>query len=174
MKPYYSIEELACILHDPIYVIADGLAACGVSPVYEGKPADLSSWANLRPTNMGENGIVIVTGEYPVPDPSYVIVSSEVLPQLWKDCIKGTDSGTGGCSEKTEKSFAQAERDSMLKLVVGMAVAGYKYDPNLKKNSAVADIEADLAKLGLPLTDDTIRKYIKEGIEYLPKKRINT
>jgi len=55
-----------------------------------------------------------------------------------------------------------------------MAMKGYSYDPTAKKNSAVADIAADLALLGLPLGDDTIRKYLKQGNEQLPAKPTNT
>lgn len=87
MKPYYSIEELARILHDPIYKVADGLVACEVVPIYDGKPADLSQWSDLGPLLTGENEITIIEGQCPVPDPSRVMVASEVLPQSWKECI---------------------------------------------------------------------------------------
>lgn len=72
------------------------------------------------------------------------------------------------------KPLATIERDSLLKLVIGMAVKGYSYDPNAKKNSAVTEIATDLEKLGLSLSDDTIRKFLKEGAEQLPAKPIKT
>jgi len=90
MKPYYSIEELARILHDTIYKVANGLVACGVVPTCGGNPADLSQWASLGPEIRGEE-IFINNSEYPVPDPSRVVVNSETLPQLWKDCISAEE-----------------------------------------------------------------------------------
>lgn len=71
------------------------------------------------------------------------------------------------------KPLTTIERDSLLKLVIGMAIKGYSYDPTAKKNSAVAEIAADLTLLGLQLGDDTIRKYLKQGNEHLPAKPTN-
>jgi hypothetical protein len=103
-----------------------------------------------------------------------VIVNSDVLPQSWKNCISGADSGAGSCGEVQEKPFTTSERDSLLKLVIGMAVKGYSYDPSAKKNTAVADISTDLVGLGLQLSDDTIRKYLIQGVKKLPPKPIKT
>lgn len=66
-----------------------------------------------------------------------------------------------------DKPLATIERESLLKLVIGMAVKGYSYDPDAKKNTSVSDIAADLAVLGLQLDVDTIRKYLKQGAELL-------
>ena len=63
---------------------------------------------------------------------------------------------------------ATRERDSMLKLILGMAMAGYKYDPKARRGNAVREIVHDLAARGIPLSDDTIRKYLDEAAELLP------
>jgi hypothetical protein len=57
------------------------------------------------------------------------------------------------------------EKDTLLKLVIGMAVEGYRYDPKAAKNTAVADIVSDLNKLGLSLDADTVRRWLKEAAE---------
>lgn len=62
------------------------------------------------------------------------------------------------------------EKDTLLKLVIGMAVAGYRYDPKATKNQAVTDITDDLAKLGLSLDADTVRRWLKEAASMLPGK----
>lgn len=63
------------------------------------------------------------------------------------------------------------ERDTLLKLVIGMAVEGYRYSPGAVRNEAPAEIASDLAKHGLSITDDTVRKWLKEAAEkVLPNK----
>jgi hypothetical protein len=69
---------------------------------------------------------------------------------------------------KAAKDLPSRERDSVLKLVIGMALQGYRYDPKLKRSEIIADIRSDLEKSGVPLDDQTIRKYLKEGAELLP------
>jgi len=72
--------------------------------------------------------------------------------------------------DATEKSLATRERESLLKLVIGMAMKGYRYDPSALKNTAVPEIVSDLQELALTITDDTVRKYLKEARELLPGK----
>lgn len=64
-----------------------------------------------------------------------------------------------------EKSLSTRERDTLLKLVLGMAIGGYRYDPKKARNNAIGDIEKDLQSLGIPLDQDTIRKWLKESAE---------
>ncbi|MEO6561662.1 MAG: hypothetical protein ABIN99_01260 [Nitrosospira sp.] len=77
----------------------------------------------------------------------------------------------GASNSSKEKPLLGTERDSLLKLVIGMAIKGYGYDPSsTKKSTTVSEIERDLAELGIELTDDTIRKYLKEAISKLAPK----
>lgn len=59
-------------------------------------------------------------------------------------------------------------RESLIRLVAGMAISKYGYDLSKGKNKAVAMIESDLSKLGIGLHPDTIRKWIKMGAEVVP------
>lgn len=62
------------------------------------------------------------------------------------------------------------ERETLFKLVVGMAVRGYRYDPEAARNDAPGEIAGDLASLGIEVTDDTVRKWLKEAAAtVLPK-----
>ena len=76
---------------------------------------------------------------------------------------------TKSASETTDKDLKQRERTSLLKLIVGMAIGGYAYDPHAKRSEAVPDIRNDLERVGLPLDEQTIRRYLKEGVEMLPR-----
>jgi hypothetical protein len=62
------------------------------------------------------------------------------------------------------------ERDTLLKLIIGMAIGGYGYSPDEKKNP-IPEIAKDLGKLGIPLDQKTIRNWLREAIsEVLPPK----
>lgn len=76
-------------------------------------------------------------------------------------------------SEGSDK-LPESERESLVKLALGMAVGGYSYDPSNKRNAATGDnrgsIAADLARIGLAMDSDTIRKFINEGSERFSDK----
>ncbi len=63
----------------------------------------------------------------------------------------------------TEDSFGKRERDSLLKLVIGMAVVGYKYDPTASKSTVPKEIANDLMSAGMSMDDGTVLKYLKEA-----------
>lgn len=71
-------------------------------------------------------------------------------------------------SRPTEKSLGLRERDSLLKLAIGIAVKKYHYDPKSSRNSATQNIANDLQEVGVPLDVDTVRKYLAEATEHLP------
>jgi len=58
-------------------------------------------------------------------------------------------------------------RDTMLKLIIGLAVRGYGYDPRDRRSDAPGSIADDLASLGIPVTAETVRKYLDEGAKLL-------
>lgn len=57
------------------------------------------------------------------------------------------------------------ERGTLLKLVIGMAIKGYSHDPAASKSTAPKEIADDLAALGMTITDDTVRKYLKQAAD---------
>jgi hypothetical protein len=74
------------------------------------------------------------------------------------------DNGGGG----SEKSLGARERDSLLKLIIGMAVGGYGYDPTAARSDQPAAIASDLAAAGITLDVDTVRKWLKQACDLLP------
>lgn len=67
----------------------------------------------------------------------------------------------------TEVKLSTLERTSLLKLIIGMAVEQYGYNPKVHRNSATANIKTDLESVGLSLDEDTIRKWLKEAADLL-------
>lgn len=75
---------------------------------------------------------------------------------------------TGQLAAQSEKPLKTRERETALKMILAMAIEGYGYDPKASKSGTATEIADDLAKLGLNLDADTIRKWLKEAIELLP------
>jgi hypothetical protein len=77
------------------------------------------------------------------------------------------------CEPKTLKTtVTDTERGTMLKLILGMAMDGYRYIPNSSYNTATGNgkgsIKAGLQKVGLDADEKTISKYLKEATEHYP------
>ena len=68
------------------------------------------------------------------------------------------------------KEIGTRERDTLLKLVIGMAVGGYGYDPSQRRSEQVSEIADDLDRVGVGLDKDTVRKWLKEAAALLPRK----
>ena len=60
------------------------------------------------------------------------------------------------------------ERDSLLKMVVGMAMRKYGYNPAAKKSETASQIAQDLEQVDLSLDPDTIRKMLRIASELIP------
>jgi hypothetical protein len=67
-----------------------------------------------------------------------------------------------------EKSLSTKERESLLKLVIGMAVAGYGYDPKAERSQQIPEIANDLALAGVTMDADTVRKWLRAAAQLLP------
>ena len=70
--------------------------------------------------------------------------------------------------QNKEKSLGARERESMLKLIIGMATGFYGYDPKPMRSDKIKEIADDLARNGIPLDPDTVRKYLYEARDLLP------
>lgn len=70
----------------------------------------------------------------------------------------------------SEKPLSTRERESLLKLVIGMACGGYGYDSTARRSEQTAAIADDLLRAGVPLDADTVRKWLREAAELLPPK----
>ena len=70
-----------------------------------------------------------------------------------------------------DKPLSTKERESLLKLVLGMAIKGYGYKPAELRNAATSEICKDLGTLGVGLDPDTVRKFLHEASEMLTKNQ---
>jgi hypothetical protein len=71
-------------------------------------------------------------------------------------------------SRKQQPDLLPKERETVLKLIIGMAIKGYAYNPALARSEVPAEITSDVHKLGLSIDQDTVRKWLKEAAQVLP------
>ena len=72
-------------------------------------------------------------------------------------------------AQAADKPLHAKERNSMLKMIGGMAIAYHGYDTETERSTTVSDITAELHRIGIDLSDDTVRKYLSESKELLPR-----
>lgn len=74
--------------------------------------------------------------------------------------------------QKINVDLSETERNTMLKLIIGMAIDAYGYDPDNTKNSATGknngSIKSSLERVGLSADEKTIKKYLEAAAELFP------
>lgn len=72
-------------------------------------------------------------------------------------------------SPPKQPSLGVRERESLLKLILGIAIKGYVYDPKAARSPTAKEIASDMALVGLSMDEDTVRKYLNEAKQLLPR-----
>jgi hypothetical protein len=70
-----------------------------------------------------------------------------------------------------DKPLHTKEYESLQKMVIGLAIGGYGYDSSAKRNSTVKEMVDDMESAGINISDDTVRKFLRKGMQYLPQDR---
>lgn len=68
-----------------------------------------------------------------------------------------------------EGDLSEREKQTLLKIIAAMAVRGYRFDLNAKRNEATSDIKGDLELLGFNLDDKTILKWLRAATKLIDK-----
>lgn len=68
-----------------------------------------------------------------------------------------------------QAEFHSKEKQTLLKLLLGLALTNYEYNPKASRNSTAKEISSDLALHGLQIDEDTVRKWLNESKELLPQ-----
>lgn len=75
--------------------------------------------------------------------------------------------------EKVKQDKAASEKlnpkskGSLLKMILAMAIKGYGFNPEDKKSPIPGEIAVDTEALGLPVGDDTTRRWLREAAQLL-------
>lgn len=85
--------------------------------------------------------------------------------------LKGIEHQKKELPENQQSSSKTSSKalESLLKMVISMAVDGYGYDRNQKKSPTVKEIVAAIENQGLSIDADTVRKWLREAIGLLPR-----
>lgn len=68
-------------------------------------------------------------------------------------------------AQSSGKELHPKTRQSLLKLVLGMAIACYKYDRKASKSDVPRLVTEELAQIGIAIDEDTVRARLKEAAE---------
>ena len=63
------------------------------------------------------------------------------------------------------KPLSTRERETYLKIILGMAIEGYGYNPTEGRSHTPREIADDLATLGISVCDDTVRQKLKDAFD---------
>lgn len=99
----------------------------------------------------------------------------EVHPEFYagleartKPRVIGVDAINEPNPVQSSNGLTAQETETLLKLIAAMAVKGYAFSPNAKRNQATADIQSDLDQLGISLDQKTILKWVRAACDVLP------
>ncbi|PIR39903.1 MAG: hypothetical protein COV35_00350 [Alphaproteobacteria bacterium CG11_big_fil_rev_8_21_14_0_20_39_49] len=69
-----------------------------------------------------------------------------------------------------EKPFHKKEKQSLLKLFIGLAISNYGYDSVLNGDIKASEILSDIVlHSGISIDEDTVRKFLKQALKLLPE-----
>lgn len=108
-------------------------------------------------SNSNAKDVVRLPGSLPLPD------SSDADGQR-RELQKRIDQ------QAHEITSLKRERESLLKLAIGMAVDSYQYSPNQVRSRSVAKIADSLRVTGVALDEGTILSALRRGAELLPEQ----
>ena len=63
------------------------------------------------------------------------------------------------------KPLSTRERETFLKIILGMAIEQYGYNPKSGRSDAPKKIADDFATLGISVSDDTVRQKLKDAFD---------
>ena len=112
------------------------------------EPIDLAEWAS-------KTGLEVHPG------------FDEMLRSIRKRSSGSTDD-VGAKESAPVSKLDGRERTAMSKLIAAMAIDAYGYDPKALRSEIPNEIQGIADRLGLSISANTIRKYLKQGAELVP------
>ncbi|PHQ24782.1 hypothetical protein CLH62_14560 [Marinobacter guineae] len=92
--------------------------------------------------------------------------------RLYEETFSGPELNR---SNMINLAAATTERNTLYKIILGMAMAKYDYNPESRRNSATGEnagsISADLEEAGLSVDADTIREHLKAAYAATPPEK---
>ena len=115
--------------------------------------------------------LTILDGLIPLEDNFYYNLKCKMPLKDIALLISAEDVARLSKKETVKTTSTETERQTMLKLIIGMAMDGYSYEPKKPRSDLTGNsnnsLSAKLALKGISISDDTIRKYFNEAKELL-------
>lgn len=96
----------------------------------------------------------------------------KVKPREFMNWASGFDMGFSNqiTAEpiKDMSSMKSKEKETLLKILLGLALTNYEFNPQASRNSTAREIKDDLLLHGISVDEDTVRKWLNESKEHLP------
>ncbi|HXI87153.1 MAG TPA: hypothetical protein VNH64_06815 [Parvularculaceae bacterium] len=67
-----------------------------------------------------------------------------------------------------EKELGERERTTLLKMIIGMAIKGYTYDPKVERSAIPREIAEDIQSLKFDISTQTVPEKLAAARELLP------
>jgi hypothetical protein len=83
------------------------------------------------------------------------------IPEEFTSLAERRPTPTLRDNKREAPELTTRERETLLKLILGMALGGYGYDPKAERSKVVPEIVGDLAQRGISIDDDTVRKWLR-------------
>jgi hypothetical protein len=109
-----------------------------------------------RRINSGDRSVGYEPG-LDLPDDCAIVVRTEALWELEKLAAQG-----GQAAPRTE-TLEGSERTSVLKIIGGLAMGGYGINIHAERIGGIGELVKDLQRVGAPVTEKTLRQYLKEA-----------
>jgi hypothetical protein len=94
---------------------------------------------------------------------------SQMLGVMVQAGDRGTPNANEEYGEASSGIVDNRERISLAKLITALAIDGYGYKPTSRRSPIPNEITSITDRLGLSVSNDTVRKYLRLGAQHLPE-----
>jgi hypothetical protein len=144
-----------------------------------------SEWDEVRRTHLLLRKARLPSGMTKVVGPAEFIewadVTGVAVPQELRVAVNnyevtwnsnfGPDKGRD--ERKRRPETEEREKNTLLKMVAGMAIRGYKFNPRASRSPVPGEIADDVRSLGLEISDDTVRKWLHQAADLVERPSEN-
>lgn len=125
-------------------------------------------WDKENNCDFGNNQVILSNGgsKYRLRrDEPYIVNVSEIVVTL--DELKQYENNVPSESQ----NYNLKVQESLLKMVLVMAIDGYGYDPKASKSPIYREVSEIASKMGIILCDDTVRTWLREAYNVVELKQ---
>jgi hypothetical protein len=144
------------------------------------RPHKFVDWANRHRIELPQELVQEVRDSEPIVDwkAKLDVVASalgttsnfvdEALSQLLRERDRLSSEIDRLSTQSRERGISSRERETMLKIIIGLAIGGYGYPRSGQRSAVPKELANDLEELGIKVSDDTIRNLLNEARDLLP------